>query len=79
MDSTDRMAGPSHMEEIVPHASGLSAALAATPVVVLSASAAHATVISRNPWGRGCHPSLLLVAEIVTQGAHDLDRDAVMQ
>jgi len=43
------MAGPDQMEEIMSYVSKLSAVLAATSVLVLSASAAHATVVVPKP------------------------------
>jgi len=49
MDLADRMAGPSQMEEIMSQFSRLSAALATTSVIVLSASAADATINIPKP------------------------------
>jgi hypothetical protein len=49
MDLADRIAGPNHMEEIMSHISKLSAALATTSIIVLSASAAYATINVPKP------------------------------
>jgi hypothetical protein len=49
MDLADRMAGPYQMEKTMSHLAKLSAALAATSVIVLSATAAHATVNVPKP------------------------------